>query len=174
MIRPLIIFVCGLSFAFSAFAAEEPEETPPPKPTYAVIVSASNTTGSLSRSLLSRMLLKKVTKWDDETTITPLDLSAKSETRAHFSKEIHKKSVKYIRRYWQKQMFSGRGTPPKQLKSDEDMLEYVAGNEGAIGYVSAGLLLPRSVRVVTVTDVEYAQKSEDAKYEEEPKEEDAE
>jgi hypothetical protein len=44
--------------------------------------------------------------------------------------------VSSIKAYWQKQIFSGRGVPPEEKQSDEEVLEYVSKNVGAIGYIS--------------------------------------
>jgi hypothetical protein len=44
--------------------------------------------------------------------------------------------VSSIKAYWQKQIFSGRGVPPEEKESDEEVLEYVSKNVGAIGYIS--------------------------------------
>ena len=67
----------------------------------------------------------------------PVNLSEDSPVREKFSKEIHKKKIFSIKSYWQKQIFSGRGVPPQEKASDQDVLEYVEENAGAIGYVSA-------------------------------------
>ena len=42
-----------------------------------------------------------------------------------------------VANYWQRQIFSGRGTPPPIKESDAEVIAFVAANPGAIGYVSA-------------------------------------
>jgi hypothetical protein len=42
--------------------------------------------------------------------------------------------------------------PPPIKSSDEEVLEYVAANEGAVGYVGAGTAIPEGVKVVTISE----------------------
>jgi hypothetical protein len=62
------------------------------------------------------------------------------------------KSVSSIKAYWQQQIFSGRDVPPPEKQSEAEVLEFVRSNATAIGYVSPVAVLPRGVRVLTVTD----------------------
>ena len=38
-------------------------------------------------------------------------------------------------------VFTGNGTPPKQFKTEQELLEYVTETEGAIGYIDAETLV---------------------------------
>jgi len=103
-----------------------------------VIVNASNTTTTISKSDLSKHFLKKTKKWDNGDKIVPVDQSANSTVRKDFSTAIHNKSVSAIKSYWQQYVFAGSGTPPMEKKSDDEVIEYVKSNTGAIGYVATG------------------------------------
>lgn len=102
---------------------------------YKVIVNANNTVTTLNRSEVARMFLKKTTTWNDDTPVLPVDLSASSSVREKFSREIHGKSTATIKNYWQQQIYSGKGTPPPEMPSDEKVISYVESRRGAIGYV---------------------------------------
>ncbi len=58
--------------------------------------------------------------------------------RQSFTREIHEKSVENLDAFWQRQVFSGRATPPPAKASDAEVIAYVRSAPGAIGYVSAG------------------------------------
>ena len=105
---------------------------------YQVVVNKNNPVTSLSKNQLKKIYTKKMTKWDDDKKIKPLDLLKNSDVRSSFSSNVLKKSVSAMRAYWQRQIFSGKGVPPPEKKSDTDVIEYVKNNPGAIGYVSAG------------------------------------
>ena len=116
-----------------------------------IIVNTSNEVTSISKEQLSRLFLKKTTKWDNGTKVSPVDFGANSEVRGKFTKSIHGKSVSAIKAYWQKKIFTGKGVPPVELQNDKDVLEFVRSNPGAIGYVSSGANTS-AVKVITVTD----------------------
>ena len=79
--------------------------------------------------------------------VFPVDQTLSQIVRAEFSKQIHGKSPKTIRNYWQQQIFSGRGIPPPEKSSDMAVILYVQKHPGAIGYVSNKVPL-RGVKVV--------------------------
>lgn len=117
---------------------------------YKVIVNPSNPVSSISREDLSRIFLKKTTKFSDGRGAAPVDLPANSATRESFSKDVHGKSSSAVDAYWQQLIFSGRDIPPPQ-KNESSALEFVRSNENGIGYVSAGADTAR-VKVISLTD----------------------
>jgi ABC-type phosphate transport system substrate-binding protein len=76
--------------------------------------------------------------WPSNKGIAAVDLNADSATRAAFSRAVLRKSAAEVTSYWQQQIFSGRAVPPVVKKSDAEVVAFVEGNEGAIGYVSDG------------------------------------
>ncbi len=102
---------------------------------YKIIVNSSNTVSSLSNKEVSNYFLKKKTKWSNGTKINPIDLSSSSVIRKNFSKNIHKKSIGQVRAFWQQSVFSGKASPPPEMKNDNAVINYVKTKKGAIGYV---------------------------------------
>lgn len=117
-----------------------------------VIVSASNGVSSLSRQEVADMFLRKVTSWQDGASVVSVDQSMASPVRTRFSKEILGRSLSEVRSYWEKRIMSGRGQPPPIKANDEAVVKFVAGNAGAIGYVSDTMSLPAAVKVLRVLD----------------------
>ncbi len=103
---------------------------------FTVIVNRNNPVSSLSRERLVRIFTGKETSWPDGIEIRPVDLISSSSARARFTRDIHGKRVNSIKRYWQKQIFTGRAVPPPEKSTDRDVVEFVKTNRGAIGYVS--------------------------------------
>jgi ABC-type phosphate transport system substrate-binding protein len=111
------------------------------KADFVVITHPSNTVSAISQENLSRIFLKKITRWQDGTHATAVDQVRGAAARESFSKAVHNRSVEAIYSYWQNMIFSGRDTPPVELASDADVVAYVLGNPGSVGYVTRGALL---------------------------------
>jgi ABC-type phosphate transport system substrate-binding protein len=84
------------------------------------------------------IFLGKKTKWDNGQQIVIVTLKD-SETHKNFLKKYIAKTATQFKSYWKKQVFTGKGSVPKSFEKEEDLLDFVAGTEGAIGYVSSGL-----------------------------------
>ncbi len=119
---------------------------------FKVVVNASNAVGSLGAAALQRLFLKKDTRWVGGEAVDPVDQSAKSPVRAAFTTQVHGKDVGSVKSYWQKQIFSGRGTPPPEMPSDAEVLAYVRSHVGAVGYVASDVAVGDGVKVVKVAD----------------------
>jgi ABC-type phosphate transport system substrate-binding protein len=123
-------------------------------PGFLVIVNAENPAASLPREEVERMFTKRIVRWErwpGQPRVDPVDQRYSAPVREVFTREIHGKNPARIRSYWNRLIFSGRGAPPPERDSDEDVVDFVLKNRGAIGYVSARASLPRGVRAVTIT-----------------------
>lgn len=119
---------------------------------FVVVVNDQNGVASAPRVLISRFFLKKATHWESGAVALPVDLPADSPVRRAFSRRVLAKSVTSVKAYWQQQIFSGRQVPPPEKETETEVLAFVRSNASAIGYVSPVAVLPRGVRVLTVTD----------------------
>jgi ABC-type phosphate transport system substrate-binding protein len=119
---------------------------------FVVVVNEQNSIASAPRTLVSQFFLKKATRWESGAIALPVDLPADSPVREAFSRRVLSKSVSSIKAYWQQQIFSGRDVPPPEQKTEAEALEFVRSNAAAIAYVSPVAVLPRGVRVLTMTD----------------------
>ena len=116
---------------------------------FKVIVHKSNPTSSLSSADLAALMMKKKARWADGTPVVPVDQLAGSDARAKFSTAVLGKSVDAVRSYWRQQIFSGLETPPLEKRNDEEVVEYVRNNRGAVSYVSEAAIT-NDVKVVSV------------------------
>ena len=114
-----------------------------PEASFHVIVHRTSRVESLSRAQLSAIFMRRVPNWQ------PIDQFPTSRVREDFSRAIHQKSGAYVVRYWQRLIFSGRGVPPPEARSDAAVIDFVRKNPNAIGYIAS---TPSSdVKVVSVT-----------------------
>lgn len=106
---------------------------------------------ALERNTIAKMFLKQIKSWpDSDLGVQPVDLSETSDVRAAFTTTVHKKRISAISKYWQRQLFSGREVSPPKMATDEDVLEYVRTNPGAIGYVSDDTTLGTGVKSFSI------------------------
>jgi len=115
-----------------------------------VIVHQSNAVDSITKAKVADLFLKRVTRWENGRAVIPVDQSEKSAARAAFTKDLLGKEVSWVKSYWQKMIFSGRATPPAELSSDNQVLDFIRANADAIGYVSDGTVIPAGVKALTV------------------------
>lgn len=134
------IVAVTLGTVHSAFAGDEH---------FVVIVHRDNPVTSIDRDFLRDAYLKKASDWSNGETIRPVDLASRFEVREVFTREVLRKTSAQLRSYWNQQIFSGKGTPPVEADSIAEMIEYVATNAGAVGYLPAGAS-PARVKVVEV------------------------
>jgi ABC-type phosphate transport system substrate-binding protein len=116
---------------------------------FQVIVNQANNLTTVDQKFLAEIFLKKRNYWPNARAIFAIDLEPESRVRRQFSEKILDRSVSAVRNYWQQLLFSGRGVPPPEFKTEEEVLHYVASHEEAIGYVSAGTDV-RAFRVLKV------------------------
>jgi hypothetical protein len=104
---------------------------------YKVIVNPVNPVTVIDRDRLREAFLKKATDWASGEAIRPVDLARRSPVRERFTAEVLHKTPSQLRSYWNQQIFSGKGVPPPEAPTPGDVVAYVLGNPGAIGYIPA-------------------------------------
>ncbi len=67
-----------------------------------------------------------------------VNLAESVPLRAQFDEKGVGRTSAQLKAHWSKLVFTGKGTPPAELSSEEAVLEFVANNPQAIGYVSVG------------------------------------
>lgn len=109
---------------------------------FKVIVNQNNPINKLKRDKISDLFLKKTDVFPDGMKAMPVDLLPNNPIRIEFSDKIHKRRVKAVESFWQQQIFTGQGVPPPVKNTEEEIIEYVMNNPGAIGYISISISSP--------------------------------
>jgi len=105
---------------------------------FKVVVHPSNKgAAALGRAELSKLFLKKSTRWPDGKEVQPVE-PAETAVRERFARKVLDKSPMAVKAYWNQQIFAGRDVPPLEKPSDAEVVAYVRQNPGAVGYVSVG------------------------------------
>lgn len=138
MKRLVFALIVSLGVASDAWSA----------PPHVVIVHPSNPVSSLGAADVTRMFLKQTTQWPNGTAVTPVDLPVSNSVRESFSQAVLGRSARSIKSYWSQQIFSGRGVPPPERATEDEVARFVLANRGAIGYVA-----PASVAGAKILEV---------------------
>ncbi|HSQ78737.1 MAG TPA: substrate-binding domain-containing protein [Nitrospirota bacterium] len=101
-----------------------------------VIVNKGNG-ADINRAMIEKIFKGDMSNWPDGSRVEPLDLPESSPDRAAFTSLLYGKSVMNLKAVWQVKLYSGRGVPPREVKSDDEVKSIVAGNQNAIGYIKA-------------------------------------
>jgi ABC-type phosphate transport system substrate-binding protein len=117
---------------------------------FRVIVNPAVGVSTLTNAEVSQLFLKKKTTWQGGQIVQPVDQADSSAIRQAFTRSVLKKNVQAVNGYWQSQIFSGRAVPPPERGSDAAVLAYIAGNPGAIGYISSATALGPGAKEIKV------------------------
>ena len=112
----------------------------------AVIVHPSNNV-TLDQAEITRLFTGRGTSFNNGSKATPFNLAESAAARADFDSKVLGKSSSQMKAYWSKLVFTGKGTPPKELADDTAVKAAVGSDATAIGYIDAAAV-DASVKVV--------------------------
>jgi ABC-type phosphate transport system substrate-binding protein len=112
-----------------------------------VVVSAKATVGNLDKDQVSDIFLGKSPTFPNGEESIAVDFKESSALREQFHTHITGKKPAQLKAYWSKMLFSGKGTPPKEVASVDEMKQLIANNPSLIGYMD-GQDVDASVKVV--------------------------
>ena len=101
-----------------------------------VIVNPSNS-ATLSDEDISGIFLAKMKSFPNGGAAIPINQQPNADPTKVFNEKVVKKTDQQLKAYWSKLVFTGQGTPPKEVASDADVIQLVADNPNTIGYVNS-------------------------------------
>jgi len=132
----------GLALAFFAVAAQAQ---------VAVVVNPKSAAASMTADQVAGIFLGKTATLPSGATAAPADQAEGSAVREQFYSKVAGKQAAQVKAAWSRLVFSGKGTPPKELGSSADVKKFVAANPDAIGYIEKSAV-DGSVKVVLTVD----------------------
>ena len=102
-----------------------------------VIVNPKNAAASLSQEQISALYLGNSTTFPDGSTAALADQPEAAGIRGDFYQKATGRSSAQAKATWARLTFTGKATPPKELKSDAEVKAWVASDPKAIGYVDS-------------------------------------
>lgn len=79
--------------------------------------------------------------------VTPINLPAGFSVRDDFLQMVMEQSEEQYTGYWLVRRYVGKGSPPKEVSSVDEMLKYVSTTPGAVGYLPLSKL-PSGINVI--------------------------
>jgi len=114
----------------------------------AVIVHPSFPGSSLSKADFANLYLGRTRNFPDGSSATPLDLAGGPARDAMLRGLLEKTEEQFVH-IWSRLVFSGNSKSMQKLADEKTMVERVANDRTAIGYVDASAV-NSSVKVLTI------------------------
>tara|TARA_B110001454_G_C12679541_1_gene417391 strand:+ start:652 stop:1092 length:441 start_codon:yes stop_codon:yes gene_type:complete len=99
-----------------------------------VIVHPDNNS-TFDKTIIKKMFLGKSKSFDNGKVVILLSPKTGTSASDEFNKNVLRKTAPQINAYWSKMIFTGKGTPPQEMESADDIISAIAGNKDAISFV---------------------------------------
>lgn len=100
-----------------------------------VVVDAKSGVESLTQDQVINIFMGRHRKLPNGVAALPIDQPLAGGWRAAFYRKLVDKDLADINAYWARLYFSGKTRPPVQASSASEVLSYVLGNPGGVGYL---------------------------------------
>lgn len=102
-----------------------------------LIVAHPANSNTINAEDLKRLYTGKASSFASGDTAVPLNLTDDNTVRAQFDQKALGRSSSQVKAYWSKLVFTGKGTPPKEVGSEAEIVKLVSSNPNLLGYVSS-------------------------------------
>ena len=106
-----------------------------------VVVSANSNLDALTQDEV-RQIFNGQTRRVSGVSGKPLDLPSRGSARDDFYQQVLGKSAEQLKSYWARMIFTGRGMPPREASSDQEMIMLVGSNRNFVGCLDASRVTP--------------------------------
>lgn len=114
---------------------------------FVVIANPGASVSALSREQVADLFLGKSASLPGLCCPVLIDQPESSPLREAFYSGVAGRSAAQVKSTWAKMYFTGKGVPPKEGKSNDDIRALVAGNRNMLGYIDRSAA-DSSVRIV--------------------------
>lgn len=106
-----------------------------------IVINPQNDIKSMTSSQVAQYFL------GGSVQFTPLEQANGSPIRLEFYKKVLEKEPPQVQAIWARIVFTGKGKPPKELKSSDEIKKAIRENVNAIGYIEKAAV-DDSVKVI--------------------------
>jgi len=99
-----------------------------------VIVHPENDS-SFDKATIKKIFLGKSKNFENGKIVILLSPKTGTPASIEFNENVLGKSASQINAYWSKMIFTGKGTPPQELETAEDIISAITGNRDAISFI---------------------------------------
>ena len=104
-------------------------------PVVSVIANTSVSSQEISVDQIRRIFSMRQTVWPNNQQITVFVLTNQHDTHKTFSTKVLGMFPYQLDRIWNKLVYSGLGEEPIKVQTEQEMIERISQQPGAIGYV---------------------------------------
>lgn len=112
-----------------------------------VVANVRSGVAAMTRNEVVNIFFGRSRQFFNGLEAQPVDLADAHPDRARFYRALVGKEASQVDAYWSRQVFSGKTRPPPRVATPEEVVKWVVGNPGGIGFVDAARVDAR-VRVV--------------------------
>ena len=102
-----------------------------------MVVVHPNNSSLIDEQVIRNIYLKKLTTFPSGGKAIPLGRKTGSEIAEKFTRKLLQKNPSQLRAYWAKLIFTGKGKPPEEISSDQEVVDMINENPEFIGIVSS-------------------------------------
>lgn len=114
-----------------------------------VVVSTQSPVTTLTRGELVDIYLGRTNRFPGGQSAMPVDQRENSPAYVAFYRDYLGQTPAQIKMHWSRLIFTGRGQPPRSLADPQAMVDFVAEQANAIGYMNDAHIDKR-LRVVAI------------------------
>ncbi len=114
-------------------------------PDVLIVTNPGTEVASLKKKDIKDIFTGKKTRWNNGGKIVIAILESPG-VHKEFLWEFVRKTPSQFRNYWRRKVFTGEGKLPKSFRSEAELVDFVAGTKGAVGYISS----PAKTRVKVI------------------------
>jgi ABC-type phosphate transport system substrate-binding protein len=129
-----VVFFLGVLSALLASHSGSAQETDFTN-NYQIIANGTDLTEITFQDLI-KYYRGKFNSWESKVDVIIVLPSSKHTNAEKISEYIYSKSFYGVKKFWLSIVFQGRFSAPHFMDSDEEIVEFVSKNKGAIGLVS--------------------------------------
>lgn len=112
-----------------------------------VVVNARNPINKMSADEVQQLFMGQSEFFPTGSPAVAVNQPESAAVRGEFDSKVLGKTPTQLHAYWSKMVFTGKGKPLKELASSKDVVDFLAKNPNAIGYMEKSAI-DNTVKVV--------------------------
>ncbi len=115
---------------------------------FSIVVIGNNTgANKMNEQTLKGYFKGKYNKWTNNKTVIVALASSRHPKVELYSDLLYNKSFYAVKKYWYSLVFQGRNDPPYFFSTDQEIIEFVKLNPGAIAIVEKNSAIPENLKI---------------------------
>lgn len=114
-----------------------------------IVAHVKSDISAVDQATLKKLFLGKTSKINGNK-VRAVNLPDDNALKLEFDEKVVGKNAKKMKSYWANRIFTGKGKPLDQVRSEESMVVWLAENKDGIGYLSADAINSKIKVLLTI------------------------